>query len=241
MDTWLRFIGDVHGERRVYKNLIVGAPFSLQLGDLDFDYNFLTEVDFECHRFVPGNHDNYDELPKVKHSLGDFGVWSVPEFGDVFFVRGAWSIDWRARTTQPRYLNGKILQKKDLWLEEEMPIDQCNKALELYMQVKPKFLVSHTCPLNIIKHVTDPMMTHSWGYNQSVIQTRTSILLQSMVEFHQPRVHVFGHFHRSMDNYFDLNGQLMPQDADPKDYTRYICVDVLRYVDFPKNFVNNLE
>lgn len=224
---YFRFLGDVHGERESYFRLLRKnhPEYTLQVGDLDFDYDHLNEIDSKRHRFIGGNHDNYDQIPQVEHSLGDFGVWSVPDFGDIFFVRGAWSIDHKARVSHNVVRRGKIIRKKDFWEEEELTYEQCEEALKLYEKIKPKFVVTHTCPLSVVPYVGNPLMTHSWGYD-SVIKTKTTQLLQAMTEIHRPKVHVFGHFHTSLDK--EIEG------------TRYICLGILRYMDFPKHFAENL-
>ncbi len=116
----IRIIGDVHGrivarpkprERnyrnlfpgspyaarghrdRNYKNLIQSATYSVQVGDLGFDYSALIGIDPTKHRVVAGNHDLLPSL--AEHFLGDFGMHSFPirngEFS-FFFVRApkAW-------------------------------------------------------------------------------------------------------------------------------------------------------
>lgn len=99
MRKWLSVIGDCHSERNAYLHMIRECEYSIQIGDLDFDYDWLVSkgVDVSRHRWLPGNHDNYDLAFASPHCLGDFGTHSVPEFGDVFYVRGAWSIDHMAR------------------------------------------------------------------------------------------------------------------------------------------------
>lgn len=244
MDNFLRCISDIHGERRVYLTFIKDAPYSLQLGDLDFSYDWLLteEVDSSRHKFLPGNHDNYDAIPQSPHALKDFGVWSTP-LGDIFFVRGAWSIDWRARTKFDVYKNGKLVHAKDLWDEEELSMPQCYEALELYKTLRPKLLITHDCPRRIVAHISDPSMAKGWGYGENVVLTRTGALLEAMLEFHRPKVHIFGHHHRSFDRYIDgaTGIALSPGEKPNETHTRYICLPACRYLDLTPKFFEELE
>ena len=218
METQMRFIGDMHCQNEKYLTKLDGVPYSLQVGDLSiFGFDFLTEsgVEVERHKFIGGNHDNYNVIKESPHNLGDYGVWSVPEFGDIFYIRGAWSIDKKARTPG-----------LDWWPEEELTNEECEKALELYKEVKPKFVVSHECPLDIVQFVTNPMMTHNWGFSQSVIHTNTNRILQRMREYHAPKMHIFGHYHRKLD--------IVANEC------RYVCLPEFGVLDLPKNFIESL-
>lgn len=211
---WVRVIGDIHSHLLAYQRAIKDAPYSIQLGDLSVEgYSFLDQVDSAHHRFVPGNHEIYESLQNVPHALKNFGLWMIPDFGEVFYVQGAWSID---RKRRPFDVN---LQ------HEELTMDQCEEALQFYGQVRPKMVVSHACPQEIAELVSDSDIARHFGY-EGTVKTRTGMLLQAMADFHRPKVHVFGHYHRHFDQV--ING------------TRYICLPPLRYRDFPKNFVNDL-
>lgn len=234
--SWFRIIGDVHlipespdaGDRDdvdCYLTLAREAEYSLQIGDMSIQsYDFLNVLNPERHKVIFGNHDNYDLFNDCKHNLGDFGVYTIPEFGDLFFVRGEWSIDRKLRQKFDTYSRGQII-KKNIWDEEEMSMAQCQACLDLYKQVKPKLVVSHGCPLSVVPHVTDPGVARSWGW-EDVIKTRTAQLLQALTEIHRPKMHIFGHYHRMFDQ--ELEG------------TRYVCVDIMRAFDLPKNFVETL-
>ena len=219
--TKLRLIGDIHTDREKYLSLIEGAEYSLQVGDLDilgFEWLVNNKIDSDKHKFIGGNHDNYDNM-NVPHNLGDFGVWSVPNFGDIFFVRGAWSIDQRYRTIG-----------MDWWPEEELSVKQCEEAIALYAEVKPKILVSHACPTNIVKHLVNPQFAFNMGFTQSIIRTKTDAMLHSMLVHHLPRLHIFGHYHKKFDAWIDgRSGEYLPDDIDSKtttDYTHYVCLPI---------------
>lgn len=239
-NTFLRILGDIHGHYEWYLKLIEADPkpdHTIQIGDLGFEYSFLDNVDAERHRVLGGNHDNYDIVDNYPHFLGDFGVHTVPDYGDVFFVRGAFSVDHKRRASYG--------PKKSWWEEEELTVQQGNEALELYKEVKPDVLISHGCPFNVVPHVTDPIVLHNLGYGTSVIKTKTSMLLQSMAMVHRPKVHFFGHFHVDFDQYIDpASGEIKPDNCVPENeqyYTRYICVNQMEFVDVPKEFFQNLR
>ena len=242
--TQLRIIGDVHGHIDDYEKLLgrsEGCEYSLQIGDMGFHYAF--DQDPERHKFFGGNHDNYDVIDASPNNLGNFGVWEVPNFGPVFWVRGGFSIDHSIRRKHDTYTM-PLMYVKSWWEEEEMSYAQCGDALELYKEVKPKMLVSHECPVNIVQFVSNPKFVLDWGYDDPVIKTKTNQLLQAMTDFHRPRLHVFGHFHRTFDAYIDgVSVGFMPENCPEEDrqyFTRYICVDILKTLDLPENYVQTL-
>jgi predicted phosphodiesterase len=100
------------------------------------------------------------------------------------------------------------------------------KAIELYEQLKPKFVATHECPLSIVPHVTDGYVGKKFGYPEGIIPTRTNQILQTMLEIHKPKVWIFGHYH--VKKWFNLED------------VRYICINKNDYMDFPKNFIHEL-
>lgn len=212
----LRLIGDIHTNRKKYLSLIEGAEYSLQVGDLDilgFDWLIKEGVDSEHHKFIGGNHDNYDRINEVPHNLGDFGVWSVCGL-NIFFVRGAWSIDLNYRTAGV-----------DWWPEEELAYDKCKEAIELYDKMRPDIVVSHAAPTNVIQYITNPEFARNFGFDPGVLKTRTDEMLHQMVEIHAPKVHIFGHYHRRFDCFVDgRTGVKSTAEIQPDGCTRYICL-----------------
>jgi len=180
----LRIIGDVHGNIKKYKSLAEKAEFSIQLGDLGFDYSLLeNNFSSNIHKVLAGNHDNYEQrdgvfINQTKHFLGDYGVIQVPNIGDIFFVRGGRSIDAASRVLGVDY-----------WSEEELSYEQANKAIELYKRVEPDFVVSHECPESVINYVSN---FDSYFVKPSF----TAKLLQAMLDEHKPKVWFFGHHHK---------------------------------------------
>ena len=185
----LGIIGDIHGKGESYKRLIRDCEYSVQVGDMGFDYGFLNDIDSTHHRFIPGNHDNYNCLPP--HSLGDYGLWTIPSF-ELFFVRGAWSIDYKYRTLGV-----------DLFEEEELSVAQFDKCIELYSKLRPDFVISHSCPLEIVGKLK--------LQSGKVVKTRTVQALQAMFEIHQPTLWIFGHYHQTFRTLYKG--------------TMFICVD----------------
>jgi hypothetical protein len=218
-----RVIGDVHGLFRRYLDLANRSTHSLQVGDMGFDYDPLYQLDPAFHKFIGGNHDNYtrgecpgctgDDCSRCQgrgfsfinmppHCLPDFGIWSVPGVGDIFYARGAWSIDWKDRTPGHSW-----------WDDEEMKAIRIGQAHQLYMDIKPKIVVTHTCPDSIVeripfKRIFGPQMHHP----------RTEQFLEHMFSAHQPEIWLFGHYHCNWDQV--IRG------------TRFVCIDELFCFDF---------
>ena len=241
---YVKFIGDIHGQPRLHLNVVRNTEYTVQVGDLGFEYDYLNErdVDSEHHKFFGGNHDNYDIIDNYPHNLGGFGVHEIPEFGEFFFVRGGWSIDRALRRNRESQV-GHLLFRKNLWDEEELSMQECEQALELYQKVKPKLLVSHECPLNIVQHVGNPRIAEGFGYD-SVIKTRTNQLLQAMTDFHRPKIHIFGHFHVQFDEYINgVTGEVKPPsipDDHEQYFTRYVCLAEGKTIEFPRGFISAL-
>ena len=239
----VKFIGDIHGHANWHRSAIKTAQYTVQVGDLGFDYSYLDKIDSERHKFFGGNHDNYDIIDEFPHNIGHFGVHEIPDFGEFFFVRGAWSIDRAFRQNHDVSFKGQIIRFKNLWDEEEMTMEQCNEALSLYEKVKPKLLVSHTCPFNIVPHVGNPNIAKGFGFGTNAIKTRTNQLLQAMTDIHRPRMHIFGHFHVDVDCYIDgTTGEIKPSDLpnEHENFTRYVCLAEAKTIALPKEFVDTL-
>lgn len=173
----IRVIGDVHGKLGSYVKLARGAEYSLQLGDLDFNYSWLQQVqlDWSKHVCILGNHDH--PLIPPPHSLGDFGA--VPFIPESFFVRGAYSIDRIYRT--PGW---------DWFPEEELNLAQSEAALTAYAVVRPRYMFTHDAPAELVPYVTS--MPHL-----ELPLSNTQRLLQCMLELHQPEIWLHGHYHTS--------------------------------------------
>jgi predicted phosphodiesterase len=234
-------IGDVHGRYKQYFQICENTEYSLQVGDMSYDYDSLKSVDPTRHRFFGGNHDDYSMIPVdlneddpevndssnhyiVKdrvykmnnfppHSLGQWGKWRIPEVnpsnelglsGDIFFVRGAWSIDQKYRT-----------EGVDWFREEELNYFQSQKALDDYAKEKPDFVVTHCVPYEILSLLK---LDYSDG---KPISTSTGSLLQDMLNIHRPKIWVFGHYHQNFVK--EVHGTL------------FVCLNELGVLQFDKN------
>ena len=110
----LRIIGDVHGHVKPYMKLIKETESSVQLGDfgLKEEYRQLEwyfdqkPYDYNKHVIIPGNHDDYENLPES--ALGNYGYRIIDQIG-YFWIRGAFSIDYRDR-----------IEGVDWWRKEEL-------------------------------------------------------------------------------------------------------------------------
>jgi hypothetical protein len=236
-----RIIGDVHGKYDKYAHKAAEAEYSFQVGDMGFDYRYLTRiVDSDRHKIIGGNHDNYtkylcvcnpvDDFKKgpgkedcplcggkgyvygdqSKHFLGDYGTYTPPGFQPIFYVRGAWSIDFKYRTPEISW-----------WEDEEIPYAQMTKALAAYTEIKPDFVVTHTAPFSIV-----PSIPFERIFGNEIHKPRTETLLDEMYDTHQPKVWVFGHWHVDWD-------RVMVHPRTGKE-TRFICLAELSHKDFPK-------
>jgi predicted phosphodiesterase len=176
----LTIIGDVHGKYKNYHEIIQKKdcyPYTVQLGDFGFNYEILKDVDPQCHKIVAGNHDNYDQIINFPHYLGDYGLFKL---GDVefFFYRGAYSIDHKTRTIGI-----------DWWQNEQLSIDEFNKAMELYANIKPNIVITHDCPSSMVTTMLRP--------DQRVYQNMTGWALNELLHIHQPDIWIHGHYHVS--------------------------------------------
>jgi predicted phosphodiesterase len=221
----LRLIGDVHGAYRPYLNLLKDASYSLQVGDLGMDYQPITLVNHKRHRAIAGNHDCYEPGHSYFRNhpifLDDFGTYKVPDFGSVFYVRGAWSIDHF-----PRQLAMEQGHAPCWWAAEELEVGQLNEAIALYEQLKPDFVVTHEAPLSRVPDLTDPSFAIRFGYN-GIIKTKTNQTLERMLEIHQPEVWVHGHYH--------------VRHEQKVGRTRFICLDMIRGQESIKNAYIDLD
>lgn len=248
---FLRIIGDVHGHITPYRNLVRKSKYSIQLGDLGWSNNpenplaFMNDLDPDFHKVIGGNHDYYteDESGKLKqtpHFLGDFGVFKVPGFGDIFFVRGELSIDKKHRT-----------ENETWWRREELSQREGIDALERYAALRPSFVITHGCPSSVTEHIANTSwdIQSEWGVS---LPSSTAQLLQQMWEIHQPKTWIFGHYHKDWtktlnltkaDAWYDKNSRkeyyncchAVPADKNEfmrPNTTLFICLNELSHLDF---------
>jgi predicted phosphodiesterase len=189
-------IGDIHGEFIKYKEILDKVPddsLSIQLGDIGLGSgvdHFFPEHKSN-NKFVRGNHDN-PEICRTKESyLGDYGFKE-----GIFYISGAFSID---------YMYRKI--GRDMWEDEQLSMEQLQKAIELYEKCKPEIVVSHECPNSVSNRVIFSNVDYG--------RERTSMAMETMFDIHQPKIWCFGHYH---DNrYFKI------------DKTEFHCIGMLEH------------
>jgi hypothetical protein len=211
----IRVIGDSHQEDRKYLQIVKSCQYSICVGDVGFNYNFLNTLDPANHKINGGNHENYDIIEACPHYLGDFGVCELNGIR-FFFVRGEFSIDWQWRVKN-YYMGGGL----SWWKQEELSAEQMAKCLELYKEVKPDFVISHGWPDCVAKLFGNPGILKDFGFDPDTFTTNTQQLLQAMFDYHQPKLWIGGHLH--LYNQIELNG------------TIFICLPILGYMDVFEN------
>jgi predicted phosphohydrolase len=177
---------------------------------MGFDYSHMYKLDKYKHFFIGGNHDNMEEYYKCPNNLGDYGVYNFNNIS-FFVMRGAMSIDCLMRLKDYQ-LSGN----KTWWHNEELNIEEFERCISLYKTVKPDFIVTHDCPVDVKNILSNPeiMKRHGWPVNHN---SNTQMALQVMLDEHRPKLWVFGHHHKNFDR--TING------------TRFICLPELGYID----------
>lgn len=186
------FIGDTHGKIQQYLALVDRAKLdgkkTFQLGDMGAGFVQLANLEGNDHRFIRGNHDDPEICLKHPNYAGDYG------FADkLFWVGGAWSIDWAWRVAA--MVEGA---KPCWWKDEELSEAQLAKAIDLYAKVTPRVVASHECPGSVARELLESMVVQGSGYHQEKLEcrhSRTAKALQTMFNIHEPDLWVFGHYH----------------------------------------------
>jgi hypothetical protein len=167
-------LGDVHGNLRRCDDMCRKNRDRtvIQIGDLGvgFEPFELFKKLPKNFRFFPGNHDNRQEAKKLSSCLGDYG-----EFGNLFFLSGADSIDKNLR-----------IPGRDWWPDEELTYEQGQKAIEMWANSKAEVLLSHDLPQSLAE-------AYYLIYDRSITRT----ILQQMTDARKPKLHIFGHHHKS--------------------------------------------
>lgn len=207
------FIGDIHGQLKAYNRIVKSADATLQVGDFGFGWfgpnenKFIDQVSLD-HKFIRGNHDDPKVAKEQKTYLGDFGF--LPD-QNLFYLSGAWSFDWYLRTPNV-----------DWWIDEELSIEEFEKAYNLYVESKPRIVVTHDCP--VMQFVTN-LQQHSPINQNSVILSETHFMsrhgrspltnfqLQKFFDGWQPELWIHGHHHKMVDCQLDN--------------TRFVCLPAL--------------
>ena len=181
----LRLCGDVHGDHNAIIQILQSChhyDLTIQMGDYGAGFGaeaYLPLVPHEKFRVLHGNHDNPAILARYPHDLGRFGVL---EFGDkkIFYVAGAWSIDYQWRTPGLSW-----------WPNEELDYTEAEECLKLWENVCADIDL-------VISHDGPPVFTQ-YIKNVYPIETFTGSLLWEMYKIHKPQLWRIGHWHKSFD------------------------------------------
>ena len=171
-------VGDAHARVKEYIKLIetINEP-TIQVGDLGIGF---IQIPFEKiplnHKFIRGNHDNPKLCKKIPNFLGEYGITN-----NIFFISGADSIDKEYRTIGI-----------DWWKDEELSTRDMMNLIIRYSSLKPKYVVSHDCPRSF-----------SEKFFGGTFNSKTSNMMNKLLEIHQPEIWVFGHHHRSVVEEFN--------------------------------------
>ena len=194
--TEIMIIGDVHGKWDDYARLLeMNMPErSIQIGDFGLGFprqeesTRIVESAMETHgrdnKFFRGNHDNPVACWASRFCMDDV---HVEEDIGLMSVAGAFSIDFAHRTEGVSW-----------WREEELSIAKFNEALDLYEKTKPKIMLSHDGPEEVIAAMF-PWYVRDTPYGKN----RTRHALEEMRRIHKPEVWAFGHWHESIEIVMD--------------------------------------
>jgi len=184
----ITLIGDVHGFTKTYekwlRNNLDPQARSIQLGDmgLGFAGRHLSKLE-EGHKFFRGNHDSPSICREHPNYLGDYGYLAAD---GVFWLAGAFSIDRIYRTEGISW-----------WRDEELSYEELQKAIDLYTQVRPRFVISHEAPSKAVKVMLYDLMAGSGYFTEKLecSKSRTAEAMQMMLDISQPERWCFGHYH----------------------------------------------
>lgn len=184
--TNLAIFGDVHQKYDKFlpicEKLLEDGYYILQIGDMGFNYDALEHLPVGKFSWFNGNHEKHPDCYQQKHNLGKFGIH--PMFPEIFFVAGGFSIDRKWRRLGVNY-----------WTEEELSWSELQEAKELYVKIKPRYLLCHEAPRNWANIIGNPEILKECEFNPDTFSTRTSDVLQTMVENHKPEMVITGHYH----------------------------------------------
>lgn len=203
----INFIGDVHGKTDQYQKKLrqrFAGQNTFQLGDMGFGFPNTPGLHQDImyngdHRWIRGNHDDPAVCRKVINYAGDYGY--LPEY-DLFFLGGAYSIDYAWRTPG-----------RSWWHDEELSYPELAKAISLYEKVKPKYVASHDTASSAATRLLTEITGGFRPEKMPSANSRTAVALEQMFQIHQPKEWVFGHYH--IDKSFEWRG------------TKFTCINEL--------------
>lgn len=191
----ITIIGDVHGKTDQYQKMLrqkfVGQR-TLQIGDMGIGFRgtpgLHRDIMGENHKWIRGNHDDPAKCRASVGYLGDFGY--LPD-DELFYIAGAFSIDRDWRTPMVSW-----------WPDEELSFEELDKALDLYIKVKPRFVISHEAPTSAATWLLTQIAPNFRP--EKIVTTRTGQAMGRMLDYHKPEKWIFGHYH--IDRTFNFHG-----------------------------------
>lgn len=198
----INFIGDVHGHTERYQKMLrrqLRDQRTFQLGDMGVGFPTAVKGNAPSeagglhpdifaagnHKWIRGNHDN----PAVARNLterGYAGDYGYDPSIEMFWMGGAMSIDKAYR-----------VEGRSWWADEELSYPELVKAIELYVQTKPKIVATHDCPSRISEYMLTVVLPSFRPEKLACVGSRTAAALQQMLDEHRPQEWVFGHYHAS--------------------------------------------
>ncbi|VVB52774.1 Uncharacterised protein [uncultured archaeon] len=178
--------GDVHGYTKQYQKYLRQnldpSQRTIQIGDMGLGFAGVgLHPMAENHKFFRGNHDSPAKCRAHKNYLGDYGYL---ELDGIFYLAGARSIDRAYRTEGVSW-----------WADEELSYEELGKAIDLYKQVKPRFVLSHEAPAIAGKVLLHSQLGPYFTAKLACSMSRTAEAMQQMLDIHQPEKWIFGHYH----------------------------------------------
>lgn len=203
-----KFIGDVHGKFSAYKRIIREHSNTIQVGDMGVGFRHWPHGEWQANPpydemvasnawFERGNHDNPGVCRNHSRCIQD-GHVQVLDGRVTMFIGGAYSIDKAYR-----------IEDFSWWPEEELSQPEMYKIAEIYERVKPQMMVTHEAPISAIKQI--PNTYHIKDHS------RTQQFLETLWNYHKPKIWVHGHHHISVDHVIEG--------------TRFICLAELEMRD----------
>lgn len=190
----LTLIGDAHGkitqlQQRINEHAV--SDLIVQLGDMGLGFSGV-ELPEQSGKFtfIRGNHDDPKKCRAHKNYFGDYGF--LAPF-NLFYLGGAWSIDWMRRRPGVSW-----------WEDEQLGADELGKAVELYKESKPEVMLSHECPSEAGVVLLSGLIGEYFDAKRDCFKSATAHALQEMFSAHRPKLWVFGHYH--IDKTFEIRG-----------------------------------
>jgi len=127
--------GDTHGKFKEFKKIAVTNSDKLivQIGDFGLGFHGESTVPtFPPNAlFFRGNHDNPAVCKIHPNYMGDYGS-KIIEDRKVFWMGGAWSIDYKYRR-----------EGLSWWRDEELSLPELDTVMEQYLDFKPEIMITH--------------------------------------------------------------------------------------------------